>query len=303
MRLRSIALYIFMAVGIVTGCDSVQPSRVGTLVLQAYFESGKPLPPIRITRTSTMSEPLLSVSRGVTDADVDLVIDDVTVRYIPVADSAGFYRPELPTLISIVRPFAQFLLTVRAGTDQASAFGSIPPRILLSDVSVRVPDEAIEAILIDTLDIAIDSLDLALNTQHGFIYPVQVTLAWQSLDFDVRTENEFWVETRLAPVTSFSSSPIAFSLLPPQVLPEISLQPDDTGVLVWNGVYAITVEFADTPVPAHALKVSLLRGDRSFALFESSRDNPERREPVSNVRGGIGFVGGISLDTLRIVVE
>lgn len=303
MKRYLIGLCLFAAVGLLTGCDTVQPSQVGTLVLEAYLEAGKALPPIRITRTSDTSESLFSVSRGVTDADVELVIDDVTVRYVPDQESAGIYRPESPSPISIVRPFAQFLLSVRAGVDQASAFGHIPPRILLSDVSVQVPDKAIEAILIDSLDIGLDSLDLALDAQQGFIYPVQVTLAWQSLDFVETSENEYWVETRLEPVTRFASSLIDFFLLPKQVLPEVSLQPDDTGALVWNGVYAVPVESADTPLPEHTLKVSLLRGDQSFALFETSRDNPGRREPVSNVHGGIGFVGGISLDTLRIVVE
>ncbi len=303
MKRYTITVCLFTAVGMLTGCDTVQPSHVGTLVLEAYLEAGKALPPIRITRTSYTSEPLSSLSEGVTDADVELVIDDVTVRYVPAQDSAGIYRPESPSPISVVRPFAQFLLRVRAGDDEASAFGRIPPRILLSSVSVQVPDEAIEAILVDSLDIGLDSLDLALDAQQGYIYPVQVTLAWQSLDFVEPSENEYWVETRLEPVTRFSSPLIDFFLLPKQVLPEAGLRPDETGALAWNGVYAVPVESADTPVPEHTLKVSLLRGDQSFALFETSRDSPERREPVSNVRGGIGFVGGISLDTLRVVVD
>ena len=51
------------------------------------------------------------------------------------------------------------------------------------------------------------------------------------------------------------------------------------------------------------MKVSLLRSGPDYARFASSRDAPERREPVSNVRGALGIVAGISVDSLLLNVH
>jgi hypothetical protein len=203
----------------------------------------------------------------------------------------------------LVLPRSVFQFNVRVDGDKASASGTIPPRITLRDVSVTIPDEAIEAVLLDTLDIGIDSLDLSLDARQGFIYPVQVSLEWDAPASDTEGESPFWIETRLEPRTRFSSSIIDFFLLPKQVLPENAVDRTSAGSLSWSGVYAVPVEQATTPLPEHGLQVFLLRGDQFFANFETSRDNPERREPESNVVGGIGFVGGISLDSLSLTVH
>jgi hypothetical protein len=94
-----------------------------------------------------------------------------------------------------------------------------------------------------------------------------------------------------------------FFLLSEQVLPESGILPDKLGVRHWKGIYAVPVPRSDSSFPAHELKVSILRGERSFAQFATTRNEPGRRAPVSNVIGGIGFIGGISLHKVRISVE
>lgn len=288
--------------GSIAACDTVQPSKVGTLVVESFLKAGEPLPDVRVGRTYGVSEGV-AANQGIAEAEVELILDGVRIQYEPVAMSPGLYRPESRASHLIVPPLASFELFVRTPDDQANASGSIPPLILLDDVEFFIPERAIEAVLVDTLDIGLDSLDLALNAQEGFIYPIQVTLAWQTVSGLETTANDYWIETRLEPLSRFSSSLIDFFLLPQQVLPEESIEADENGQVRWTGVYAVPVEAVDTPLPEHALKVSLLRGDQAFAVFETSRDSPERREPVSNVSGGIGFVGGIAIDTLRIIVK
>ena len=102
-----------------SGCDTVEPSREGTLVLEAYVQAGKPLPTVRITRTSNTSVRISSVSNAVNDADVELTIDDTTVRYVAVPNSEGLFQPEPSSPTVVVQAFSEFLLDVHAGDDHA----------------------------------------------------------------------------------------------------------------------------------------------------------------------------------------
>jgi hypothetical protein len=142
-----------------------------------------------------------------------------------------------------------------------------------------------------------------VDARNGFIYPVQVDLTWDPPSTGDDAAVEYWIETRLEPRTSFSSSIVDFFLLPKQVLPENQARPDDSDARTWRGVYAVPVDEANEPVPEHDLRVFLLRGDQAFAKFETSRDSPERREPDSNVSGGLGFVGAVAMDSLSLIVE
>ncbi len=296
---------VAMVAGIVflSGCDSVQPSREGTLVLEAYLEAGKPLPAIRVARTWATSTQRVPGNGGVAGADVELILNGATFAYHEDPKSMGLYRPDSEGSSQIIQPFAKFLVSVRADYDQASASGMVPPAINLRNISFSIPDEAIEAVFLDSLDIGIDSLGLSVDARQGYIYPVQVELTWDVLSPGDADPQDFWIETRLEPLTPFSSSIIDFFLLRQQVLPEEGAEMDSDGRRRWTGVYAVPVETASTPIPEHGLKAILLRGDQDFARFETSRDSPERREPVSNIVGGIGFVGGISLDSLTIIVN
>jgi len=163
---------------------------------------------------------------------------------------------------------------------------------------VAVPEKPVRAVLLDSLDIRFDSLDV--GARQGFLYPVEVTLWWKT-DFD-DTGEDFWIETQLKPRTTFSSEIVDFFLLPAEVFRERSVQPDAFGRREWTGVYAVPVDDEADPLPAHELKAALLRSGTDYARFATSRDDPQRREPVSNVAGGIGIVAGISVDSLRVEV-
>jgi hypothetical protein len=67
-------------------------------------------------------------------------------------------------------------------------------------------------------------------------------------------------------------------------------------------VYAVPVESGTAPLPRHRLTTSLTRGDTSFASFAQTRTDPDRREPISNVEGGLGVALAVSVDSLAQVV-
>jgi hypothetical protein len=46
-----------------------------------------------------------------------------------------------------------------------------------------------------------------------------------------------------------------------------------------------------------------VRGDTAFAAFAQTRTDPDRREPISNVEGGLGVAVAVSVDSLVRAVE
>jgi len=294
------SLLLVLGIG---ACDTVHPSREGTLVIESFLRAGQALPPVWVARTWSINTKSIPGSGGIAGADVELVLDGQTYRYSDAPDSAGLYVPDVPDHSAFVSPMSVFLLRVRHDGQEATAGGFIPPLITLSNVHVTVPDEAIEAVFLDSLDIGIDSLNLSVDARKGFIYPVQVDLSWDPPETGAEASGTFWIETLLKPRTEFSSSIVDFFLLPKQILPEEAAEIGPGQTHHWRGVYAVPVDMADSPLPEHGLEVFLLRGDQQFAKFETSRDTPERREPETNVQGGIGFVGGIAVDSLSLIVH
>jgi len=299
----SFGIIVSIVLACTTSCDTVQPSREGVLVIESFLDAGKALPPVRVSRTQALTAPLESIDRGLSDAQVILILSGTTIDYVAVPDTAGLFRPDPDTPLRIVPPLATFLLRVQTAEDRATVTGRVPPRIAIDNVEVSVPEEAIEAILVDSLDIGLDSLDLGLDAQEGYIYPVQVSIEWLSPVPAPTGPEEYWVETRLDQVAGFSSSIIDFFLLPDQILPESKIDVDFGGVRRWTGVYAVPVETEDSLFPPHELMVSILRSDQFFARYASSRTDPAQREPVSNITGGIGIVSGVSIDSVRVIVQ
>jgi len=278
------------------GCDAVVPDDRGDLVIQAYVDAAQPLPPVRVTRTQGLSVSLSSTQDDNVDTHVLLSVDGIQYPYDRHPSEASLFVPRFRDQKVIVEPGAHFELDVESEFESAILSGQVPPVLTLKDINVLVAERPISAVFVDTLDIGLDSLNLGLNATTGFIYPVQVSIQWNATEFDG------WIETRLDPLTSFSSSLIDFFLLPSQVFQEDTAALNSDGNRVWNGVYAIPVESENDPVPEHSLNITLLRGDERFARFATSRDNPARREPVSSLTGVLGFVGGVSIDSLRVTV-
>ena len=49
--------------------------------------------------------------------------------------------------------------------------------------------------------------------------------------------------------------------------------------------------------------MAIIRSGQDYARFVSGRDDPERREPASNLDGAVGIFTGLSVDSLRVQVE
>lgn len=296
IRSEHIALLLLLAtLGAISGCDAVGPSHQASLVVEAWFDTDAPLPPIRITSSQSVSQALQPVPAPEL-THVQVTLRDQTIDYVRSLDDPLWFTPVEPAS-SLAVNGSPFELTVDAPGSSIVASGLMPPKIRLENVLVSVPDEPISVVLVDSLNVGLDSLNLAVNATTGFIYPVQVSVTWMDADFDG------WVEARLQPDDSFSSSLIDFFLLPSEVFLESTASALENGRRRWQGVYAIPVSESNTPLPDHSLRVVLTRGDDRFARFITSRDSPERREPVSNVHGGLGFVGGVSSDSLRLDVH
>ena len=262
-------------------------------MVEAWIETDAPLPSIRVTSTRATRDPLtpspapegtvLNVTVGNQDVAYERDSND-PLRFLPLAAPA-------------VSAGERFVLQLEAPNRSISASGMLPPPIAARDVHVSYPADPISVVLVDSLIVGLDSLNLAVSATTGYIYPVQVSISWEDEGYDG------WIEARLQPDASFSSSLIDFFLLPSQVFPEDGATPTGNGLLEWEGVYAVPVPEADSPFPDHSLRVVLTRGDDRFARFLTSRDAPDRREPVSNVNGGLGFVGGVSMDSVRVDVS
>lgn len=287
-----LVLAVTLALG---ACDSVEPDQPGRLVVEGFLDAGEPLPTLTVRATQALgaADP---DGNPVTDAQVTLVLDGREVTYAPL-EEPGRYGPEDISLRVTER--STFQLAVHWRTEQARASGRIPPRVAIDSVRLHVPPEPVEAVLLDSL--RLDTLDT--GARQGFIYPIDVDVFW-TMDFDeVEADSAYWIRPYLRPHTDFHSATEDFFVRQDQVLRERSIQRGEDGVRRWTGVYAVPVEAATDPLPPHSLKVALLRSDEEYARFALTRDDPDRREPLSNVEGGLGIVSGVAVDSLRLEVR
>lgn len=289
----------FLVVLFYAGCDSVLPGDPGTLVIEAYLNVGQPLPKIRITRAASLSAKRFLSTTAVQGAEVTLTLDGQGFTYRPSVSNPIEYEPVDGNGV-LVGAGAAFELVVVVDSQTARATGITPPSIQIKAIRLDVSVKPVTAVLLDSLDIGLDSLNIGLNSRTGFIYPVQVAIDWVNQS-EIAAEN--WVETRLQPITPFSSSIVDFFLLPSAIFPEYSAKlVGNNGVRTWQGVYAVPVKKESDPIPIHTLRVALLRSGETYALHASSRRDPVGREPISNLTGAVGFVGGVSIDSLSINV-
>lgn len=283
------------------GCDTVEPEEPPQLVVEAFLDAGQPLPTLTLRRTQALDGVFAGdAGTAVTDAAVELVVDGEAVPYASVTGRAGRYAPQEPTPRR-VEAGQTFALTAAWGAQQATAEGRVPPRLQVDSVSYRVPEAPVQAVQLDSLRAAFDSL--GVNVETAWIYPVEVTLWWTTPFDEVGADSAYWVETRLEPVGSFSSDIVDFFLLPGEVLRERDQPRTSAGARWWTGVYAVQVEQETDLLPAHQVRVALVRSGQDYARFATTRTAPNRREPITNVRGGLGIVAGLSVDSLRLRIE
>lgn len=294
-RFALIACFVFVSLSIFASCDTVLPGDPGTLVIEAYLDVGKPLPSIRVKYAAPLSSSRFEDQKDVEDARVRLTLDDHSYEYVYAGASKGVYEPADGSVL--VPAGAVYSLQVEVGDQIASASGVTPFSISIQDVSIQVSDKPVAAVLLDSLDLGLDSLNISLNTRTGYIYPVQVSIDWLAED----ESSTNWIESSLNPITPFSSTIVDFFLLPSAIFSEESARIDGA-LRRWEGVYAVPVSKESDPLPVHELRVALLRSSDMFAQYASSKLDPVGREPITNLIGAVGFVGGVSIDSVRVSV-
>lgn len=284
---RILGIGLTLALTALAACDTA-PTAVDALVVQAYFQPNKPFPAVTLSRAVPLTQD--GIGEPAREAELQVSIDGEAVEY-EESEVPGVY-----TALSegLVAPGARFEFVARHAGDVATASGTVPPPMTLDSLNVSAPRTPIRAVLLDSLSLSLDSLSISST---GFIYPVDVTLWWEA---PPATGGDYWVETSVTPLESFSSRLIDFFLPSSSVLEEPR---DGRGPLSWTGVYAVPVESATTPLPDHVLRVAAVRSELDYARFALSRTDPDRREPVSNVTGGIGIVAGVALDSIRVRVK
>jgi len=249
-------------------------------VLEAFLTTGETLPPVRVTRT----RPIDRVEPDpVSGARVVLTVDGTDIAY-EESGEPGTYRPSAPFDSALVRAWSAFTLVVVTDADRAEASGVTPPALDDMELTVTVPEAPVEAVLLDSLSLPLDSLQFEIPSRTGYVYPIVASISWPS------GGPEWWMATRLEPRVPFSSELLEYFLRPSSVVDESRFP---TGGATWDGVYAVPVDGPGDPVPPHDLVVTLVRGNTDWAAYAASADDPARRAPVSNVEGGIGVVVGV----------
>jgi hypothetical protein len=287
-------VYAFLLVsGLLAGCDSVQPERTGSLVVETFMMSGEPPSDVVLRRTLPLDETRESgntaAARG---ALVEVSIGEDLVRF--EENSPGRYATpgEFDRVLEAGDPFR---LRVEWEGAVATASGRIPPEIRLDSIVAVVPSEPVEAILVDSL--RLDTLGVDATT--GFIYPVETTVWWSRAD---AYPADTWIHAQLRPQNDFSSVVVDFFLLPEQVFREADAELSFAGNIGWTGLYAIPVDREDEPLPTHTLRVALVRSDDAYADYAVGRFDADGREPPSNVDGALGVAVGVSVDSVLVEI-
>ena len=279
------------------GCDTVAPVDEAQVVVEGFLDAGQPLQSVRVSRTLSPGQPYSAAQSAVPDADVELTLGDQVVRYAPDPEQGGRYSP-VGYGSGVVAAGDAFSFRVRWREAVVTAAGHVPPEIEIRGVSLKIPPEPVSAVLLDSLAL---SDTLATGAYTGYIYPIEATIEWTAPEEGAFSE-ESWVRAQLQPFTTFSSPIVDLFLRSDDVFRE-EMQQTEGADRSWTGVYAVSVPLETDPLPEHGLRVSLVRSGPDYARFAASRDDPERREPISSVTGGIGVFAAVSVDSTHMQVD
>lgn len=277
-------------------CDwTTEPAEEKDLVVEAFLETERPLPPVTLRQTRPLSSPADSLRDAASGGQVRLALDGRTIPY-EEGDQSGRYVPLDEELVPAGTPWQ---LRAEWQDDTARAQGVAPPPIEVAEVCVDVPPEPVRAVQVDSL--RRDSLDVPADEEY--IYPVEVAVQWPPPPSGPLPDSTYWVRVQLRPdAADFSSQVVEFFLEPAEVKPEEQFARRE-GTPRWQGVYAVPVDSSIDPLPSHELTTALVRGDTAFAAFAQTRTDPDRREPISNVDGALGIALGVAVDSLMHTVE
>ncbi len=276
-------------------CDwTTDPVEGQPFVVEAFLETGRPLPAVTLKQVRPLTSTGDSLRNGVSGAEVTLTLGSSAISYSE--SKIGRYVPSEST---VVPPQVSWHLTVKRNETEAGAGGTTSPPIVLNEVCVDVPEEPVRAVQVDSL--RRDSLDIP--AEEGYLYPIEVTVQWEGDPPAPENAPAYWVRTQLRPdESSFQSEVVDLFLEPAEIRREDRFSRTD-GAQEWKGVYAVPVDSSNAPLPSHNLTTSVVRGDSAFASFAQTRTDPDRREPISNVDGALGVAHAVSVDSLTRVIE
>lgn len=271
-------------------CDSIEPVDDEFLVLEGFVDADKPLPAVTLKRALPLDSdiPLAPVR----DASFALTLGDETIVYQPSSLNPDKYEP-VGGNRPLVPARARFSVDIAWNGRRFRTEDIVPPPIHLDSVRVTIPDEPVTAILVDTLRLD----NPQVGARKGYIFPIDVQIWWQTDFTEIGIDSLYWVETRLIPQLDFSSKVLDVFLRTEEVQRERIVPKDVHSRRFWRGVYAVPAADSTAPLPDHQVQIQLVRGSEAYGLYASSRNAPERREPVSNIDGAIGIIAGVSLDT------
>lgn len=278
-----------------TGCDTIEPVDSSTLVVEGYLNTGAPLPDVLMHHTVDPEAGFVRAEAAILDASVDLTLGGEFIRYEPHPSRPGAYRPLRTDVATAAGTTYRFQATWRDAHVETQ--GVLPPAIKLQDVEIKIPEEPVSAVFLDSLAL---NDTLATGAYTGYIYPIEVVVEW---DEPAKSIPAPWVRVQLKPYAPFSSTVIDLFLESDVVLPETEQDLTPGGARTWTGVYAIGVPDANSPLPEHLLRVSVVRSGKDYAQFASSREKPDRREPITNLNGAVGIFAALSVDSLHVSVS
>ena len=165
-KLRHIAFVAAFAASVgLLGCDSTLPSHRESLGVEAWIETNAPLPDIRVSSTRPTRDPL--IPSPATDAvDLRVTVGEQAVTYARDPDNPLLFRPA-SDIRTQPTSGERFVLELDAPETSLSASGTLPPPIAAQDVHVSIPNEPISVVLVDSLVVGLDSLNLSLIATTG----------------------------------------------------------------------------------------------------------------------------------------
>ena len=285
------------------GCEAVHPEDTSLLVVESYVATGKPLPPITLRRTAPLEANYdLGPSAAAAGARVEFMMQGSLIPY--TMQGTGVYAPLAPVTAI---PGAKLDLKVYWGDQVITANSRVPPPVSLDSVGIEVSDTPIPGLILDSVfvdPLLVDSLGLralGANAHEGLVYLVEATLYWT--DNTERDGDDWWMRTQLLPRLGQSPRLSNFFLSPEALQRERSAPFVNAEQRSWSGAYAVQVPTLSSQVPAHGLRISIVRCTGDYARFVSGSSNPGESEPPSNVTGALGIFTGLAIDTLTIEVQ
>ena len=295
--------YAILVIFFLTGCEAVHPEDTSLLVVESYVAAGQPLPPVTLRRTAPLEAKYdLDQSTAATGARIEFMLQDALIPY--TMQGAGVYAPLEPVTAI---PGAELNLKVYWGDHVITANSRVPPPVSLDSVSIEVSDTPIPGLILDSVfvdPLLVDSLGLralGANAREGLVYLVEATLYWT--DNTERDGDDWWMRTQLLPRLGQSPRLSNFFLSPEALQRETSVPFVNADQRSWSGAYAVQVPSTRNQLPAHGLRISIVRGTSAYAQFVSGSSNPGESEPPSNVTGALGIFTGLAIDTLTIEVQ